>query len=161
MNRNLLYLVVILIASRFIGLPPNFSPLLATAIFMPRLTNNKHLQSLIPVVIVILSNLFLETVHLIIFLTILLVILISPIISRCMDNLFYSCLMVVFIWFVFVNGSVWVIGGGDLLTTYISAIPFEASCLISSVRLDTCVVREPSALSEADEFVDWEFLLDI
>ena len=132
MNRNLLYLVVILIASRFIGLPPNFSPLLATAIFMPRLTNNKHLQSLIPVVIVILSNLFLETVHLIIFLTILLVILISPIISRCMDNLFYSCLMVVFIWFVFVNGSVWVIGGGDLLTTYISAIPFDFKLLIST-----------------------------
>ena len=132
MNRNLLYLVVILIASRFIGLPPNFSPLLATAIFMPRLTNNKYLQSFIPVVIVILSNIFLETVHLTIFLTILFVLLISPIISRVMNNLFYSCLIVVFIWFIFVNGSVWIIGGGNLLTTYISAIPFDFKLLIST-----------------------------
>ena len=132
MNRNLLYLVVILIASRFIGLPPNFSPLLATAIFMPRLTNNKYLQSFIPVVIVILSNIFLETVHLTIFLTILFVLLISPIISRVMNNLFYSCFMVVFIWFVFVNGSVWIIGGGNLFTTYISAIPFDFKLLIST-----------------------------
>ena len=132
MNRNLLYLVVILIASRFIGLPPNFSPLLATAIFMPRLTNNKLLQSFIPISIIILSNLFLESVHLMIFLTILFVLLISPIISRVMNNLFYSCFMVVFIWFVFVNGSVWIIGGGNLFTTYISAIPFDFKLLIST-----------------------------
>ena len=132
MNKNLLYLVIILITSRFIGLPPNFSPLLATAIFMPRLTNNRFLQSFIPISIIILSNLFLESVHLMIFLTILFVLLISPIISRAMNNLFYSCLMVVFIWFIFVNGSVWIIGGGNLLTTYISAIPFDFKLLIST-----------------------------
>ena len=70
--------------------------------------------------------------HLMIFLTILFVVLISPIISRVMNNLFYSCLMVIFIWFIFVNGSVWIIGGGNLLTTYISAIPFDFKLLIST-----------------------------
>ena len=49
-----------------------------------------------------------------------------------MNNLFYSCLIVVFIWFIFVNGSVWIIGGGNLLTTYISAIPFDFKLLIST-----------------------------
>lgn len=132
MNRNLLYLVIILIASRFIGLPPNFSPLLATAIFMPRLTNNKFIQSFVPVLIMIISNIFLESVNPIIFLTMLFIFFIAPLLSRKINNLFYSYFVVTFSWFIFVNGSVWITSGGNLVSTYIAAIPFDFKLFIST-----------------------------
>ena len=132
MNRNFLYIILILIASRFIGLPPNFSPMLATAIFMPRLTNNKYLQSFIPILIILVSNFFLETVNMAIFLTMLFIFFIAPIISRVINNLLYSCLLVIFCWFIFVNGSVWSASGGNFVTTYMGAIPFDFKLLIST-----------------------------
>ena len=132
MNRNFLYIILILIASRFIGLPPNFSPMLATAIFMPRLTNNKYLQSFIPIFIILFSNFFLEAINPLIFMTILAIFFFTPILSRVINNLFYSCLIATFCWFIFVNGSVWVVSGGNFLATYIGAIPFDFKLLIST-----------------------------
>ena len=132
MNRNIIFLIILLILSRFNGLPANFSPILAAGIFMPRLTNNKYLQSFIPVSIMILSNIFLEPVNLVIFLTILFVFFVSPIISRVVKNLFYSLVSVTLCWFILVNGSVWIVGGGNFLTTYIAAIPFDFKLLVST-----------------------------
>jgi len=133
MLRNFTFLIIALVISRFIGLPPNFSPLLATAIFMPRLTNSKYLQSSIPVLAVILSNFFLEAVNLVIFSTILFVFSITPILSRKINNLFYSCLVVMLCWFILVNGSVWIIGGGSIINTYLGAVPFDFKLLISTL----------------------------
>jgi len=133
MLRNFTFLIIALVISRFIGLPPNFSPLLATAIFMPRLTNSKYLQSSIPVLAVILSNFFLEAVNLVIFSTILFVFSITPILSRKINNLFYSCLVVMLCWFILVNGSVWIISGGSIINTYLGAVPFDFKLLISTL----------------------------
>ena len=132
MLRNFIFLIIALIISRFIGLPPNFSPLLATAIFMPRLTNSKYMQSFIPVLAVILSNFLLESVNLIIFSTIIIVFLFAPILSRRINNLFYSCLLVMVCWFILVNGSVWIISGGSIINTYLAAVPFDLKLLIST-----------------------------
>ena len=49
MWKNVAFLLALLVASRFIGLPTNFSPLLALAVFMPRLTDDKRIQHLLPV----------------------------------------------------------------------------------------------------------------
>ena len=133
MLRNFIFLIILLVISRFIGLPPNFSPLLATAIFMPRLTNSKYLQSFIPVLVVILSNFFLEAVNLGIFLTIIFVFLFAPILSRKFNNLFYTCLVVMMCWFILVNGSVWIISGGSIINTYLGAVPFDFKLLISTL----------------------------
>ncbi|MEK9780673.1 MAG: DUF6580 family putative transport protein [Gammaproteobacteria bacterium] len=133
MFRNFIFLVIMLIISRFIGLPPNFSPLLATAIFMPRLTNSKYLQSFIPVLALILSNFFLEAVNLVIFSTIIFVFSFAPILSRKINNLFYSCLSVMLCWFILVNGSVWMISGGSIINTYLGAVPFDLKFLISTL----------------------------
>mgnify|MGYP003334211946 CR=1 FL=1 len=132
MLRHFVFLIILLILSRFIGLPPNFSPLLATAIFMPRLTNSKYLQSLIPILVVILSNFFLEAVNLAIFSTIIFVFFFAPILSRKLNNLFYSCLVVMICWFILVNGSVWIISGGSIVNTYLAAVPFDLKLLIST-----------------------------
>lgn len=133
MFRNFIFLVIMLIISRFIGLPPNFSPLLATAIFMPRLTNSKYLQSFIPVLTLILSNFFLEAVNLVIFSTIIFVFSFAPILSRKINNLFYSCLAVMLCWFILVNGAVWMISGGSIINTYLGAVPFDFKFLISTL----------------------------
>ena len=133
MFKNFIFLIIALIISRFIGLPPNFSPLLAAAIFMPRLTNSKYLQSFIPVLAVILSNFFLEPVNLFIFSTMIFIFLLAPVFSRKVNNLFYSCLMVVLCWFILVNGSVWIINGGSILNIYLGAVPFDFKFLISTL----------------------------
>ena len=132
MFRHFVFLAIVLIISRFIGLPPNFSPLLATAIFMPRLTNSKYLQSFIPVLAVIISNFFLDPVNLFVFSTIIFVFLFAPILSRKINNLFYSCLVVMVSWFILVNGSVWIINGGSIINTFIGAVPFDFKLLIST-----------------------------
>ena len=133
MFRNFIFLIIVLLISRFVGLPPNFSPLLATAIFMPRLTNSKYLQSLIPVLVVALSNFFLEAVNLVIFSTIIFVFFFAPILSRKVNNLFYSCLVVMLCWFTLVNGSVWIVNGGSIINTYLAAVPFDFKLLISTL----------------------------
>lgn len=132
MFKNLVLLVALLIASRFIGLPPNFSPLLAMAVFMPRLTDDKRLQYLLPVSIMAFSNLFLEPVNTLILATILIVFAITPTITRRTKSLFWASVGSMALWHVAVNGSVWVIGGGSLMETYISAIPFDFKLAVST-----------------------------
>ena len=99
---------------------------------MPRLTNSKYMQSFIPVLAVILSNFFLESVNLVIFSTIIFVFLFAPILSRKVNNLFYSCLLVIVCWFILVNGSVWIISGGSIINTYLAAVPFDLKLLVST-----------------------------
>lgn len=133
MFRHFIFLIIALIISRFIGLPPNFSPLLAAAIFMPRLTNSKYLQSFIPALIVILSNFFLETVNLFIFSSIIFIFLLAPVLSRKVNNLFYSSLIIMLCWFILVNGAVWMINGGSILSIYLGAVPFDFKLLVSTL----------------------------
>lgn len=132
MFKNIVFLVALLIASRFIGLPPNFSPLLAMAVFMPRLTDDKRLQYLLPVAIMAFSNLFLEPVNTIILATILTVFAITPYITRRTKSLFWASVGAMSLWHVAVNGSVWFISGGSLMETYVSAIPFDFKLAVST-----------------------------
>ena len=62
MNKSLMLLIGLLIISRMIGLPTNFSPMLAVAIFMPRLTNRKSIQSFLPAGVMLLTSIFLPPV---------------------------------------------------------------------------------------------------
>ena len=132
MWKSLTFLVAILIASRFIGLPGNFTPLLALAVFMPRLTDDKRLQYLLPVSIIAFSNLFLEPVNAMILATMLIVFAITPTVSRHTKSLFWGSASAVMIWHVAVNGAVWFSGGGSLLQTYIAAIPFDFKLAVST-----------------------------
>ena len=130
--KSVIFLIVLLIASRFIGLPGNFTPLLALAVFMPRLTNNKHMPYLFPVSIISFTNLFLEPVGLTILITILMVFAITPFISQSSKSLPLGCLSTVLIWHFSVNGAVWLSSGGSLIQTYITAIPFDFKLAIST-----------------------------
>ena len=132
MNKSLMLLVGLLIISRLIGLPTNFSPLLAVAIFMPRFTSRKSIQSFLPAGVMLLTSIFLPPVDLLILFCIIFIFLITPIVSRQINNLVYSCISNVFLWFFVVNGAVWISGGGSLVETYIAAIPFDLRLLLST-----------------------------
>ena len=132
MFKNLILLILLIVFSRFIGLPANFSPLLALAVFMPRLTDDVRIQNLLPVSMVAFTNLFLEQVNIIIFAAILLVFAIAPTLSRLSRSLLWGSLGAVFIWHILVNGAVWVVGGNSIVETYIAAIPFDLKLAIST-----------------------------
>ena len=125
MFKSLVLITLLIIVSRFFGLPANFSPLLALAVFIPRLTDNLRIQYLLPVSIVAATNLFLEPVNALILITMLLVFLITPAVSRFSKSLFWGTFSSVLIWHVVVNGSVWLASGGSLIETYAAAIPFD------------------------------------
>lgn len=132
MLKSLVILILLMIVSRLIDLPENFSPIIAFAIFIPRLTDNLYLQHLLPASIIIITNLFLEPVDIIILSTILLVFLITPLISKYCENLFLSVIYTVLIWHILVNGAVWNNVGGSILEIYMYAVPFDLKLLISS-----------------------------
>jgi hypothetical protein len=132
MFKNLILLILLIVMSRFIGLPANFSPLLALAVFMPRLTDDVRIQNLLPVSIVAFTNLFLEQVNIIILAAILLVFAIAPTLSRLRRSLLWGSLSAVFIWHILVNGAVWAVGENSIVETYIAAIPFDLKLAIST-----------------------------
>ena len=51
--------IICLLLSRFIGLPANFTPIIAVASFMPFLTGNRYIQLFLPVGVLILTDPFL------------------------------------------------------------------------------------------------------
>ena len=132
MWKNAVFFLALLIASRFIGLPTNFTPLLALAVFMPRLTDDINVQHLLPVCIIAFTNLFLQPVNLTVFITMLMVFAATPYVSRNTKSLLLGSLSAVFIWHVTVNGAVWLSGSGSLLNTYIAAIPFDFKLAVST-----------------------------
>ena len=144
MVKNILIIVLLLIASRFIGLPANFSPLLALAVVIHRVTSQKFIQYLLPVAILLTTNYFLEPVNTLILLSMVLVFLVTPIISSCTKNLALSSISAVLIWHFFVNGAVWITSGESILETYVLAIPFDFKLLISTglyVALFACAEK--------------------
>ena len=101
MNKSLMLLFGLLIISRLIGLPTNFSPMLAVAIFMPRLTSRKSIQSFLPAGVMLLTSIFLPPVDLLILFCIIFIFLITPIVSRQINNLVYWCILLVKYCFVY------------------------------------------------------------
>ena len=144
MIKNISIIVLLLIASRFIGFPANFSPLLALAVVIPRVTRLKFIQYLLPVAILLTTNYFLEPVNSVILLSMVLVFLATPFISSHVRNLGWSSISAVLIWHFFVNGAVWVVSGGSIVETYVLAIPFDFKLLISTglyVALFACAEK--------------------
>lgn len=132
MIKNILLVIGLLAMSRFIGLPSNFSPLLAFAVFVPRITDNKTLQILLPASILLATNYFLEPVNSFILLSITLVFVLTPLLSLVSKNLLFISVASVLVWHILVNGSVWIVNGGSIMETFLLAIPFDFKLLIST-----------------------------
>ena len=141
--------IICLILSRFIGLPANFTPIIAVASFMPFLTGNRYIQLLLPISVLILTDPFLglyssmPIVYLCIFFASLLSVLSKDLSYK---NLIIRSIASVAIWHIFVNFSVWLSGGlgYSLFNTYLLAIPFDLKLLLSTLLFSSLfyVLRE-------------------
>ena len=130
--------IICLILSRFIGLPANFTPIIAVASFMPFLTGNRYIQLLLPVGVLIITDPFLGFYSSMP--VVYLCILFASILSFLSKDLSYKNLIIrgiasVAVWHIFVNFSVWFSGGlgHSLSNTYLLAIPFDIRLLLSTV----------------------------
>ena len=127
-----------IILARFI-MPANYTPLIAMAVFMPFVTDNKNLQLLLPVSLLLVTDLilgFYGTAMLFVYGTMLLIGLLSRYLHR--DNvkrLMVNSLLSVVLWHAIVNFGVYLSGLGNvsLAQTYLLAIPFDLRLLTSTL----------------------------
>ena len=127
-----------IILARFI-MPANYTPLIAMAVFMPFVTDNKNLQLLLPVSLLLVTDLilgFYGTAMLFVYGTMFLIGLLSRLLHK--DNiqrLMTNSLLSVVLWHVIVNFGVYFSGLGTqtLAQTYILAIPFDFRLLTSTL----------------------------
>ena len=127
-----------IILARFI-MPANYTPLIAMAVFMPFVTDNKNLQLLLPVSLLLVTDLilgFYGTAMLFVYGTMFLIGLLSRYLHK--DNvkrLMVNSLLSVVLWHSIVNFGVYLSGLGNvsLAQTYLLAIPFDLRLLTSTL----------------------------
>ena len=131
-------LLLCLIAARFIGFPANFTPILASAVFLPFMTNNKYIQMFLPVGILLVTDPFLGLYSAmpVVYLCIIAASIVSSLFKNYnYKNMIISGLVSVGIWHIVVNFSVWITGLQTLplSAVYIAAIPFDLRLLASTL----------------------------
>ena len=131
-------LLLCLIISRFIGFPANFTPLLACAVFLPFMTDNKYIQILLPVSILIVTDPFLGLYSSmpVVYLCVISTSLITRLFSEYnFKNMIISGVSGVLVWHILVNFSVWYTGINNvsLISTYLAAIPFDFRLMVSTI----------------------------
>ncbi len=130
-------LLLCLIVVRFIGFPANFTPILACAVFLPFMTDNKYIQMFLPVSILIITDPFLGLYSAmpIVYLCIIFASIIPTLFKTYnYKNMIISGIFSVMLWHIIVNFSVWFsdISSLTLIETYIAAWPFDFRLLLST-----------------------------
>ena len=131
-------LIFCIVLARFI-MPASFTPLVAIAVFMPFITNNKRLQLFLPVSLLLITDLalgFYGTTMLFVYGTMLLIGLLSRFLHKeSIQALWVNSLLSVVLWHVVVNFGVYMTGLGtqSLTQTYLLAIPFDLKLMASTL----------------------------
>ena len=131
-------LIFCIFLSRFI-MPPSYTPIIAMAIFMPLMSNNKMMQLFLPVSILLLSDLLLgfygQTMLFVYGSMILIGLLARKINDGSLGSLLKSSISSVILWHLIVNFGVYLNGLGTktLAQTYALAIPFDFRLLLSTL----------------------------
>ena len=140
---SFLYISIILALGRLIPHPPNFTPILAAAIFAPYIINNKWVSIAVPLVAMLIADLFIGFHPYILW--VYGAIALSTLFSFALKNLgrmyIQLGMMTVFsslIFFAITNFSVWLVWDyypknfEGLISCYTLAIPFFKNTLIST-----------------------------
>jgi len=120
-------LIIIATLSRLIPHPPNFTPITAIALFSITRLDNKLLASLIPLICLYISDLFLGfySINIFVYSSFLLISLLGHYIGKI--NL-SSVVLSSILFFIISNFGVWLLGYPrtieGFLTCYVNAIPF-------------------------------------
>jgi len=136
--KPLIFVLACVIAARFF-LPANWTPVLALAIFMPYVTKNKSIQALMPVSVLLITDIFLGLYGQTMFFvygTLIFIALISRYQSTgSLLSLMKFSVGSVLIWHIVVNFGVYLNGhdGSSLAQTYLLAIPFDLRLMMSTV----------------------------
>ena len=128
--KPLIFVLACVIAARFF-LPANWTPVLALALFMPYVTKNKSIQILMPVSVLLITDIFLgfygQTMFFV-YATLIFIALISRYQSTgSLLSLMKYSVGSVLIWHIVVNFGVYLNGhdGSSLAQTKILDIPFD------------------------------------
>ena len=137
-----LVLIFILAFSRIIPHPPNFTPILGMAVFAGATFDKKIYSFLIPLVAMVLSDLFLgfHSSMIIVYLAICLNVLIGVYFVNISYLKIISSLAIgSLVFFIITNFSVWALSGmypynlEGLLACYTMALPFLQNTIISTI----------------------------
>jgi len=133
--------IILLIASRFLSLAPNFSPVMAVALFSGVFFANRKIALLIPITAMFVSDLFLglHSTMIGVYLSFGLIALLGMQMKQVsVKSVLGNSLLGAIIFFVVTNFAVWVAGWyghtfAGLVVCYEMAIPFFRATLASSV----------------------------
>ncbi len=136
----LVFFIFILAISRLIPHPPNFTPILASAIIGPLIINDRLYGAVIPITAMFISDIILgfHSYQFIIYLTILVVSLISPMKKNYIKFGFLALLASLW-FFISTNFAVWLMWDfypkniEGLISCYTLALPFFKNTLISTI----------------------------
>ena len=135
---------LILVASRFIPHPPNFTSLLALSFYVPALLGIRYLPALI--VSFIVTDLFIgfHGVTLFTWGSVIFIGLGAKFFARTISTRISGSLLGAFLFFIITNFGVWTTGFygftyGGLISCYILAIPFFAYSFISTFLFSSII----------------------
>ena len=144
--RSFLFFCLIIVVSRLVPHPPNFTPILAGAIFMPFMVQ-RSLGVVIPLIIMLVSD-FIIGLHDLMIWTYSSLALITFLSYQLIDKKFISVLKIALaspiIYFLITNFGVWLTStmySSDLeglMTSYTMGLPFLANSLLSTILFSSC-----------------------
>jgi len=170
MKDNLFYLVffvLILACSRLIPHPPNFTPIIATAILCPLIIKDRWYGIAIPIIAMFISDIIIgfHPYQFVIYVTLITISLIAPMRK---DYLFLGIIAIGgSVWFfITTNFAVWVLWDyypktiEGLVTSYTLAIPFFKNTIISTclfTALLTISIKYIEAVNEKINYYIFKF----
>jgi len=136
-------LILILVFSRLIPHPPNFTPIITVALLSGYIFKNLKLSLFVLIVSMLLSDIFIAfyTNMIFVYISLILICLISNKVIANLNykNLFLFSLMGSILFFVITNFGTWILGGlyekniSGLINCYFLAIPFFKNTIISTL----------------------------
>ena len=139
---NFLFLFAFLIISRIIPHPPNFTPILATAILAPQIFSKKlYLSIFLIILAMLISDLFIGFHKYIIFtyIPLILIIIMSNSFDKVKTSILVMAISSPLIFFLISNFGVWALSNfytkdlNGLMQSYILALPFLKNTFTSTI----------------------------
>ena len=135
---GLVFVSVLIGLTRLVGLPPNFTPIIAGAIFLPVIAKGVQ-YAFLPVVVLFLTDLVLGFHSMMVY-TYGSLLLVGALAHLLRISLGLKAILGVLIWHLIVNFGVYLnsIPARPLFEVYISAWPFDFRLLVSTLMF-TCL----------------------
>jgi len=139
---NFAFLLFFIVSMRLIPHPPNFTPVLATAILSPHIFSNKILPSVLLLTLAMfISDIFLGLHKFLIFtyIPLIIIVFLSNYINFSKTNIIIMTLLSPLIFFLVSNFGVWLLTDfypkdlGGLFQSYLLAIPFLQNSFIGTI----------------------------